>query len=231
MAEKSPQDTIYGDTVRFFSCGRDWEIARGDMEALWAEMDEFVDPNDERLPYWAELWPSSLALAKWLTAQSASIRGKRCLDLGCGLGFTALAGAAAGAGVIGADYERKALELARVNARLNSFEGPFPEFRLLDWRKPDLPPRSFDVIWGADIVYERQAAKEILAFLDYALAPGGTVWIAEPGRSVFSALTDRLKDSPFSGRKILTEGTPSLSPRIPAAHVNIWELLPRAGKI
>ena len=44
------------------ACGRDWTLERAaDMEALWESMTEFTE--DERLPYWTELWPSSLVLA------------------------------------------------------------------------------------------------------------------------------------------------------------------------
>ena len=81
------------------ACGRDWTLERAaDMEALWESMTEFTE--DERLPYWTELWPSSLVLADWLYQRRESLRGQPCLDLGCGIGLTALVGAVAGAGYI-----------------------------------------------------------------------------------------------------------------------------------
>ncbi|MFQ9866829.1 MAG: hypothetical protein ACLRWP_07235 [Bilophila wadsworthia] len=65
------------------ACGRDWTLERAaDMEALWESMTEFTE--DERLPYWTELWPSSLVLADWLYQRRESLRGQPCLDLGCG---------------------------------------------------------------------------------------------------------------------------------------------------
>ena len=71
------------------ACGRDWTLERAaDMEALWESMTEFTE--DERLPYWTELWPSSLVLADWLYQRRESLRGQPCLDLGCGIGLTAL---------------------------------------------------------------------------------------------------------------------------------------------
>ena len=71
------------------ACGRDWTLERAaDMEALWEAMTEFTE--DERLPYWTELWPSSLVLADWLYQRRESLRGQPCLDLGCGIGLTAL---------------------------------------------------------------------------------------------------------------------------------------------
>ena len=57
------------------ACGRDWTLERAaDMEALWESMTEFTE--DERLPYWTELWPSSLVLADWLYQRRESLRGQ-----------------------------------------------------------------------------------------------------------------------------------------------------------
>lgn len=90
------------------------------------------EDKDERLPYWAELWPSSLALAKWLYENTKYIQGKNCLDLGCGLGFTAICGAWRGAHVLGVDYEERAIMLAKENAlankHLSTKKNPYPHF-------------------------------------------------------------------------------------------------------
>merc|ERR1719498_1199726 len=43
------------------------------------------------------VWPSSLALAKLITSAPSIVRGKRVLELGCGLGVIGLAAAHAGA--------------------------------------------------------------------------------------------------------------------------------------
>jgi predicted nicotinamide N-methyase len=61
-------------------------------EALISE-EEFA--HDEFLPYWAELWPASLALAEALPDMS----GLRVVELGCGLGLPSLVAAARGAEV------------------------------------------------------------------------------------------------------------------------------------
>ncbi|HEU0114299.1 MAG TPA: hypothetical protein VFQ80_06475, partial [Thermomicrobiales bacterium] len=47
------------------------------------------DP-EQNLPYWAELWPSGVALAAAIAREPAAVQGKRCLELGCGLGVTAI---------------------------------------------------------------------------------------------------------------------------------------------
>ena len=45
--------------------------------------EDFV--KDERLPYWADVWPSSIVLASKLMELNG--RGKTALELGCGVGL------------------------------------------------------------------------------------------------------------------------------------------------
>ena len=71
--------------------------------------------EDDRIPYWTEIWPAGIALAEWLGEQRKKIENRVCLDLGCGLGFTALAGAWLGAKVLAMDYEYQALYYAALN--------------------------------------------------------------------------------------------------------------------
>jgi drug/metabolite transporter (DMT)-like permease len=49
--------------------------------------------RDEYLPYWVELWPSGLALARAIHGRS--LRGARVLELGCGLALPSIAAALA----------------------------------------------------------------------------------------------------------------------------------------
>ena len=57
--------------------------------------------RDEFLPYWAELWPSALALARVVARRP--LTGRRVIELGCGLGLPALAAALAGGRVLATD--------------------------------------------------------------------------------------------------------------------------------
>ena len=70
-----------------------------DAEALISE-ESFE--HEEFLPYWAELWASAVALAHDVSIRS--LRGKRTLELGCGLGLPSIAAARAGGRVLATDW-------------------------------------------------------------------------------------------------------------------------------
>jgi predicted nicotinamide N-methyase len=80
-------------------------------------LDEHRFADDEFLPYWAELWPSGLALAECVAA--LDLADVDVLELGCGLGLPSLVAAACGASVLATDWAPEAVELVRANARRN----------------------------------------------------------------------------------------------------------------
>ena len=82
-----------------------------------ALLDESAFEHEEFLPYWAELWPSGVALARMLSGRA--LRGARTLELGCGLALPSIAAALAGARVVATDWSPDALELAELNAARN----------------------------------------------------------------------------------------------------------------
>ena len=121
-------------------------------DALISEADFAVD---ERLPYWADVWPSSVALAAHLSRMHGL--GRRLLELGCGLGLVATHAAAAGFDVLATDYYEDALHFARLNVFRNT--GRSLATRHLDWRAlpADLP--RFDLVVASDVLYEPSYAE------------------------------------------------------------------------
>ena len=209
--------------VEVRACGRDWTLLRpADLETLWEAMtdDEFTE--DERLPYWVELWPASLALTSWLAINKERISGKRCLDLGCGLGLTALVAQSFGARVIGVDYERAALEYAARNACVNDV--PSPLWVAMDWRFPAVKAKSCSFIWGGDIMYERRFVLPVLDFMEHVLAPEGVMWVAEPDRTVYGLFRQSLETRGWSSRRVFQEKVPPLHVQKSLVTVNLWEI-------
>ena len=139
-------------------------------------IDEAAFDEEEFLPYWAELWPSGLALARHVTAIELS--GRKVLELGCGLGLPALAAALGGAEVLATDWADDAVELLRRNAEHN---GVFLRVARVRWSEPEplLRAAPWDLVLGADLLYEARNAEQLAGLLP---ALGGEVLLAEPGR-------------------------------------------------
>ena len=144
------------------------------------------------LPYWAELWDSAQAVAEELATMD--VAGKDVLDLGCGMGLTGATAAALGARVLLADLEPDALLFARLNSL------PWHErvrTRRLNWQTARLP-RRFDLIIGADILYEKTQWAHLEPFWRGHLKPGGAILLGEPGRQTGDLFLDWIKPRPWT---------------------------------
>jgi predicted nicotinamide N-methyase len=137
------------------------------------------------LPYWALLWPSGLALAEALLAESAGVRGALALELGCGLGVTAAVALDLGARLTVSDLFADALLFAEYNTQRCA--GCRPASLLVNWRTTAgrerlLSAAPFDLLLAADVLYEAEDVEPLLALAPALLRPGASFWLAEPGR-------------------------------------------------
>ncbi len=141
---------------------------------------------DERLPYWADIWPSSTVLAGAVAALDGN--GRRLLELGCGVGLVVAAAASAGFEVTATDYYRDALAFAAVNAW--RVAGAKVRTELVDWRDFPITLGTFDLVVASDVLYERPYASLVAAALHRTLAPDGHGLLADPGRFAAPAFVD-----------------------------------------
>jgi predicted nicotinamide N-methyase len=144
--------------------------------------------QEELLPYWAELWPSSVALAKAVGARS--LRGARTLELGCGLGLVSVAAALAGARVLATDWSAEAIRFTTANAERNQVR---LDTKIVDWAAPEpiLATAPWQFVLGSDVLYERRNVTQMLDLLPRLVDPTGEVWIADPGRQTSMDFLDR----------------------------------------
>ncbi len=171
----------------------------------------------DRPAYWAQLWPSAIALARRLAREPALVCGRSVLEVGCGLGLGAVAASLAGASsVLATDVEPDALVFASANAaenrggrRSDATGGDDPAVvttALLDWSTataidatsvggsalPELLPPSedgWDAVLCADVLYDEEAPAALAALLRASVAPGGV-----------AILTDNT-DRPYESRR------------------------------
>jgi predicted nicotinamide N-methyase len=141
-----------------------------------ALLSEEAFEHEEFLPYWAELWPSGLALARMVRRRA--LDDLRVLELGCGLGLPSIVAALGGARVLATDWSPEALEVAAANAARN---GADVETELVSWADAERLAGSgpWDLVLGADLLYEQRNVDQLLALLPRL---GAEVLLAEPGR-------------------------------------------------
>ena len=103
------------------------------------------------------------------------------IELGCGVGLTTIVALAHGADVITTDHYQAALDFTAHNARTNL--GREPRTDLLDWHAPDTSRfGTFDLVFAADVLYERRNAPALADLTPRLLAPGGEAVFADPRR-------------------------------------------------
>jgi predicted nicotinamide N-methyase len=146
--------------------------------------EDFV--KDERLPYWADVWPSSIILATKLLELDG--QGKNALELGCGVGLSTLAATSAGFDVLSTDYYEDALDVTRANVFRNL--GTIARTRLVDWRHLPVDLGTFDLVFASDVLYEKEYAELLPVLLRGLLTPGGIALIADPGRVAAPVFVD-----------------------------------------
>lgn len=154
-------------------------------------IDETEYARDERLPYWAHLWPSALVLAERLSERS--LAGARAVELGCGLGVPAIVAALAGAEVLATDWYPEALAFTLANAAAaRATVGTLA----VDWRAPPgalLARPPADLVIGADLLYEERNGAALAELVPRLLAPGGQALIADPRRPHAAGLIEPLR--------------------------------------
>jgi predicted nicotinamide N-methyase len=183
----APPSELVEETVALAS-GRDLTITRPrDSDGLLVE--EAFD-REELLPYWADVWPSSLALARAVAARS--LRGARTLELGCGLGLVATAAALAGGRVLATDWSGEATRFTALNARNNDAR---VETALVDWSAPEeiVACAPWQLVLGSDVLYERRNVDQMIDLLPRLVDRTGEVWIADPGRLSSMDFLDRVE--------------------------------------
>ena len=153
--------------------------------------------KDERLPYWADIWPSSFVLS----ARLAEMRGDgQCvLELGCGVGLVAAGAALGGFRVLATDYYEDALLFTTVNVWGNA--AARVDTRHVDWRAFPRDIGRFDMVIASDVLYEHEYAPLLADAFRSTLVRGGTGLIADPGRIAAGEFVDECESRGLEVRK------------------------------
>ncbi len=195
----SKYDTL--QVRRSLAAGYDLQMTEvGDVNVL---LDSMIEREGrfqgvDRFPYWAELWPTALAMAQWFCRAEEPIpKGWTC-ELGCGLGLVGIALARLGWRVEATDFVEDALIFAAHNARLNRVQHNH-RVAYLDWRNPVGGP--YECLVGSDIIYEKKNHRYLERILRKLLLPGGRFYLGDPQRKDAGDFVSRLVAQGYSQRR------------------------------
>lgn len=153
--------------------------------------EEQLDPFAEDLcPYFGVLWPSSVALGKYLAQNPKLIRGKQVLELGCGLGLPSLVASHLGGDVLATDFHPDVEEYFQRNCRHSSVES---KYMRLNWRDSNQDIGKFDVVLGSDVLYESKHSKEVAQGLIRFMKPDGIIILSDPLRPYLQSFLEAMK--------------------------------------
>lgn len=198
MSATLPIDTkaLRGELLRRFrTATRTLRVSERDVELLSpANADDLISEDDyvedERLPYWADLWPSAQILANEVALMR--LGGQRVLELGCGLGVVALGAAMAGAEVTATDYYDDALLFAALN--VHAATGKSIATRMVNWVAMPEDLGKFDVVLASDVLYEHRYAAMVADAIAKTLVRGGEAIVADPGRIALEEFLEECRD-------------------------------------
>ena len=180
---------------RFRTAKRTVRVSERDVELLSpANADDLISEDDyvadERLPYWADLWPSAQILANEVALMR--LGNQRVLELGCGLGVVALGAAMAGAEVTATDYYDDALLFAALN--VHAATGKSIATRMVNWVAMPEDLGKFDVVLASDVLYEHRYAAMVADAIAKTLVRGGEAIVADPGRIALEEFLEECSD-------------------------------------
>jgi predicted nicotinamide N-methyase len=181
-------------------------------------------PEDQREPHdriscWWGVTTSAIALSRFIL-ENHKCEGLDVLELGSGIGLAGVAACLAGANVAFSDNVPLALEFCRRNCILNGIDPYRARFLDLDWENPD-DLQKYDIIMGAEILYDYYMHKPLLSLIDKLTAANGAVLLADRPRLVVSRFIGEM-----IGKEFICNKTTRLVNKqgFPKQQVSVFEL-------
>jgi predicted nicotinamide N-methyase len=149
-------------------------------------------------PFWARIWPSSLALTAFLQREPCWVASKHVLEIGAGIGLPSFSVARNALSLVISDYSPEAVALMEKN--INNLGLSNAKAMYLDWN--DFPSDlSADTVLLSDINYDPEQFKALLNLIQQLLDKGTTVVIATPER--ISAVSFAVQLEPYVIHSVL----------------------------
>ena len=146
----------------------DWEATLSVERGSLAWYDE-IDRRFFKSAYYAQ--PDGAPPFDWFIPEK-SVRGKRVLEIGCGMGSHAELLTRRGAILTAVDQTPFAVE---ATTRRLAMKGLPHDVRQMDVEKMSLPEHEFDIVWTWGVIYHSRCTEAIVRNIAQVLKPGGSL--------------------------------------------------------
>ena len=148
-----------------------------------------LDPNTP-FPFWAKLWPSSIALLDVLKAHPHLIQNKHVLEVGAGIGLPSLMMAGVAKSILISDYDKEAVALFHKNIEHLKLHNAVA--LQLDWNHipENLNP---EVVILSDVNYDPTQFDVLVSLIDKFMNQGCTIILSTPQRIMASPFVQNLE--------------------------------------
>jgi predicted nicotinamide N-methyase len=158
------------------------------VKAIYAELLD-LDPNTP-FPFWAKLWPSSIALLDVLKEHPYLIQNKHVLEIGAGIGLPSLMMADVAKSIQISDYDKEAVELLQKNIEHLQLQNA--KALLLDWNA--LPEYMHpEVLILSDVNYDPTQFEHLTKLIEKFIHQGCTIILSTPQRIMASPFVQKLE--------------------------------------
>jgi predicted nicotinamide N-methyase len=141
-------------------------------------------------PFWAKLWPSSIALLDVLKAHPNLIQNKHVLEIGAGIGLPSLMMADITKSIQISDYDKEAVALLQKNIEHLQLQNA--QALQIDWNNvpENLHP---EVILLSDVNYDPIQFDVLISLIDKFMNQGSTIILSTPQRIMASPFVQKLE--------------------------------------
>jgi predicted nicotinamide N-methyase len=147
------------------------------------------DPNTP-FPFWAQVWPSAIALSSFLQEEPQLIEGRRILELGAGIGLPSFAISKFASEMVISDHSLEAVELMEMN--IHQLNLKHAKAICLDWNHLSEDIET-DVLILSDINYDPEQFGPLLKMINRFLVQGTTVILSSPQRITITPFAEAIK--------------------------------------
>lgn len=166
-------------------------------------------------PLFGIVWPSGQVLAHLMT--DFNIKGKRILEVGCGIALSSHVLNQREADITATDYHPEAGNFLQENSELND-ASDIPFIRT-GWADEETNLGTFDLIIGSDLLYERGHAELLSRFLNQHANRQCDIIIVDPGRGHHARFSKLMVNLGFDHSQSRPENTNYLAEALPKGQV------------